>query len=431
MGTLGPMDRPLSFRALDDASLGRVREAVHAHADRAFAFLERLVAAPSTVGEESNAQTLVAEELARLGLAVTYVDVPESVGNDPVAGVPQGSYEGRANVLGTTDSKSLELLINGHVDVVPANPLGWHSSPWVPRREDGWLFGRGSGDMKGGLAMATLALEALHTALPSALDRPIGMLSVIEEECTGNGTLSALQQGVTADVVILTEPTDLELLIGGTGIVWVDVTVQGAGGHAEVADRVEHPLDVGLRLVTALEDVGRLVARDHHDAAFDVIAEPYNVNVGLVRAGDWRSSVASVVTLGVRFGHPRAWTSEEAVEVIAAAVAKVIPDDVGVSLSTTGFRAEGYLLDATSPLVNSIQAAHAATHGSTPATRVGGSTTDARFYLNQAGVPALCYGPVARNIHGVNESVNLASIVEGATTLAHFIAGLGPTKDAS
>jgi acetylornithine deacetylase len=425
------MDRPLSFRALDDASLGRVREAVHAHADRAFAFLERLVAAPSTVGEESNAQTLVAEELARLGLAVTYVDVPESVGNDPVAGVPQGSYEGRANVLGTTDSKSLELLINGHVDVVPANPLGWHSSPWVPRREDGWLFGRGSGDMKGGLAMATLALEALHTALPSALDRPIGMLSVIEEECTGNGTLSALQQGVTADVVILTEPTDLELLIGGTGIVWVDVTVQGAGGHAEVADRVEHPLDVGLRLVTALEDVGRLVARDHHDAAFDVIAEPYNVNVGLVRAGDWRSSVASVVTLGVRFGHPRAWTSEEAVEVIAAAVAKVIPDDVGVSLSTTGFRAEGYLLDATSPLVNSIQAAHAATHGSTPATRVGGSTTDARFYLNQAGVPALCYGPVARNIHGVNESVNLASIVEGATTLAHFIAGLGPTKDAS
>jgi acetylornithine deacetylase len=46
-------------------------------------------------------------------------------------------------------------------------------------------------------------------------------------------------------------------------------------------------------------------------------------------------------------------------------------------------------------------------------------------------VPALCYGPVARNIHGVNESVNLASIVEGATTLAHFIAGLGPTKDAS
>jgi acetylornithine deacetylase len=426
MRALGPMARPLDFRALDDATLARVRNAVDARTDDAFTFLERLVGAPSTIGEESPAQSIVAEELARLGLDVASVGVDDSIAADPIAGVPQTSYAGRANVLGTTSSENLKLLINGHIDVVPADALGWTSSPWAPRREDGWLFGRGSGDMKGGLAMATLALDALRTALPSALERPLGVLSVIEEECTGNGTLSALRQGVNAEVVILTEPTDLELLIGGTGIVWVDVTVQGAGGHAEVADRVEHPLDVGLRLVPALEEVGRLVAREHRDAAFDVIREPYNVNVGLVRAGDWRSSVASVVTLGVRFGHPRAWTTEEAVDVITAAVAKAIPgDDVQVSLSTTGFRAQGYLLDEASPLVSALQAAHFATHGSTPATRVGGSTTDARFYLNQAGVPALCYGPTARNIHGVNESVNLASIVTGAKTLAHFIAGFG------
>jgi acetylornithine deacetylase len=430
MRVLGPMDRPLDFRALDDATLARVREAVDARADESFAFLERLVSAPSTVGDESHAQSLVAEELSRIGLHVADVSIPSSIASDPDAGVPQTSYEGRTNVLGTTSSpEKLELLINGHVDVVPADSRGWATSPWVPRQEDGWLFGRGAGDMKGGLAMATLALDALRTALPSALERPLGVLSVIEEECTGNGTLSALRQGVTADAVILTEPTDLELLIGGTGIVWVDVTVQGDGGHAEVADRVEHPLDVGLRLVSALEDLGRQVAREHRDAAFDVIREPYNVNIGLVRAGDWRSSVASVVTLGVRFGHPRAWTTEEAVDVITAAVAKAIPgDDVQVTLSTTGFRAQGYLLDEASPLVHAVQAAHAATHGSTPATRVGGSTTDARFYLNQAGVPALCYGPVARNIHGVNESVNLASIVAGAKTLAHFIAGLGSTS---
>jgi acetylornithine deacetylase len=422
----------LDFRALDDATLARVCDAVDARADDSFAFLERLVGAPSTVGEESPAQSLVAEEFSRVGLDVSQIIIPGSIATDPLAGVPQTSYEGRANVLGATSSSNLELLINGHIDVVPADPLGWTTSPWVPRQEDGWLFGRGAGDMKGGLAMATLALDALRTALPSALERPLGMLSVIEEECTGNGTLSALRQGVSADVVILTEPTDLDLLIGGTGIVWVDVTIQGAGGHAEVADRVEHPLDAGLRLVSALEDVGRHVAREHHDAAFDLIKEPYNVNVGLVRAGDWRSSVASVVRLGVRFGHPRAWTTDEAVDVISAAVAKAIPgDDVQVTLSTTGFRAQGYLLDEASSLVRDLQAAHAATHGSTPATRVGGSTTDARFYLNQAGVPALCYGPVARNIHGVNESVNLASIVTGAKTLAHFIAGIGSTAKES
>jgi acetylornithine deacetylase len=50
-----------------------------------------------------------------------------------------------------------------------------------------------------------------------------------------------------------------------------------------------------------------------------------------------------------------------------------------------------------------------------------GSTTDARFYLNQFGVPALCYGPRVRNIHGIDEAVELQSIVDGARTLARFL----------
>jgi acetylornithine deacetylase len=423
------MDRPLSFRVLDDVTLERLMREVTARAEDAFSFLERLVSAPSVVGDELMAQLMVTEEFSRLGLEVSRVPIDDDITDDPDAGVPQASYHGRTNVLGTTGSGHPDILINGHIDVVPADSLGWATSPWLPTRRGDWLFGRGAGDMKGGIAMATLALDALRTAVPGALERPLAMISVIEEECTGNGTLSALRHGVSGDVVIVTEPTDLGLLVGGTGIVWVDITIQGAGGHAEVADRVEHPLDVGLRLVSVLEEVGRRAARDHRDPTFDVLREPYNVNVGLVRAGDWRSSVASLVTLGVRFGHPRAWTTDEAIDVIRDAVAIAIPrDDVNVSLSATGFRAQGYHLGDEAPLVGAVQAAHAATHGSSPTTHVGGSTTDARFYLNQAHIPALCYGPQARNIHGVNESVNLDSIVAGAQTLAHFIAGLGPTK---
>jgi acetylornithine deacetylase len=426
------MDRPLAFRSLDDETLGRLKAAVTARASDAFSFLERLVAAPSTIGNESGAQALVAEELARLGLAVTACAIPETVGDDPAAGVVQVPYEGRTNVLATSQPGALELLLNGHIDVVPAEPLGWSSSPWTPRRAGDLLFGRGAGDMKGGIAMATLAVDALRRAVPSALERPIGVLSVIEEECTGNGTLAALREGVLADVVVVTEPTDLQLLIGGTGIVWVDVTVQGAGGHAEVADRVERPLDVALRLIPILEEVGRRVAREHDDARFSKLSEPYNVNVGLVRAGDWRSSVASVVTLGVRFGHPRDWPADKAIDALTAAAREAITDDaVNVTFRAAGFRAQGYLLDEASPLIGAVRAAHRATHGETISTRVGGSTTDARYYLNQAAVPALCYGPVAHNIHGVNESVELSSIVAGAQTLAHFIAGLARTKESA
>ena len=65
--------------------------------------------------------------------------------------------------------------------------------------------------------------------------------------------------------------------------------------------------------------------------------------------------------------------------------------------------------------------AHEQAHGSRPRTLVGNATTDARVYLNQFGVPALCYGPRARNIHGRDEAVELQSIVDGARTLARFI----------
>ena len=425
------MNSPFKAMSIDPRLADRINSAVDAHAEDAFSFLERLVAAPSTVGNEAKAQSLVGDELNRLGLSVTEVPIPNEIGGDPIAGVPSLSYDRRSNVFATTAPGELALLINGHIDVVPADPSGWRTPPWSPQRSEGWMFGRGAGDMKGGFAMTMLALEALHSASRSVLDLPLGMLSAIEEECTGNGTLAALRQGIVADLVILPEPTDLGLLVGGTGIVWVDITLQGSGGHAESADRVVHALDVALRIVPALEEMGRRVAKETDDVRFGDLSEPYNVNVGFVNAGDWRSSVASVVTLGVRFGHPRQWTAERAISEIQSVVSATVKEfqdgadsGVNVSISPTGFKAQGYLLDAHSSLALALAQTHCAVHGSVPATFVGGSTTDARFYINQAGSQALCYGPVARQIHGVDEAVELSSIVDGAKTLAQFIAGL-------
>jgi acetylornithine deacetylase len=87
-----------------------------------------------------------------------------------------------------------------------------------------------------------------------------------------------------------------------------------------------------------------------------------------------------------------------------------------------GFRAEGYLIDQDHPLVDALSAAHQWVHGVPPRRVVMGSTTDARYYLNQFGVPAVAYGPRSRNIHGTDEAVELASIVSGARVLARFIA---------
>ena len=200
------MTGPLSA-AVDGQTIAGLGEAVAERAEDAFSFLERLVAAPSTVGREAGAQEVFAAEMARLGLSAVSRPVPDNIGDDPLAGVPQGSYAGRVNVLATTAPGELAVLLNGHIDVVPADATAWSSSPWEPVRRDGWLYGRGAGDMKGGFAMASLALDALRRADPAALDIAIGFLSVIEEECTGNGTLAAVREGITGDVVILPEPT--------------------------------------------------------------------------------------------------------------------------------------------------------------------------------------------------------------------------------
>ena len=98
------------------------------------------------------------------------IDVPEDIAADPAAGVPQAPYVGRPNVVGhLTAGAGPSLLLNGHIDVVPAEPGLWSTPPFQPVRRDGWLFGRGAGDMKGGFAVAALAVAALHAAVPGWL----------------------------------------------------------------------------------------------------------------------------------------------------------------------------------------------------------------------------------------------------------------------
>ena len=92
-----------------------------------------------------------------------------------------------------------------------------------------------------------------------------------------------------------------------------------------------------------------------------------------------------------------------------------------------GFRAVGYSLDPGHALVRTLADAHESVHGNRPRALRMASTTDARHYLNELALPALCYGPRVRNIHGVDEAVELASIVAGARTLTRFIPALTPS----
>jgi acetylornithine deacetylase len=411
--------RGLDPQELDDANTDR--------AGAAFSFLERLVAAPSTVGREHEAQEVVEQELKRLGFEVERLPIPDGIATDPLAGGPQLSYDGRFDVIGRSGAgHGPSLLLNGHIDVVPAEqPDRWASPPFEPHRDGDRLYGRGAGDMKGGFAMAALALDALRATAPDAIAGPLTFVSVIEEECTGNGTLAAARAGVLADAVILPEPTGLDLLLAGVGILWLDVVIVGRSAHAEAADRAVNPVDLAMRVVEALRDLEREMNADI-EVSMDGVAHPYNVNVGTFAAGDWPSSVPAIATLRLRVGHPTAWTAGEAearVRRTIHAIGEPWLQAHPPAIRPSGFRARGYALPTDDPLAERLAAAHASVQGVRPRATPMATTTDARLYLNDFGVPALCYGPAAHDIHGIDESVELSSIAEGARTLARFIAG--------
>ncbi len=334
--------------------------------------------------------------------------------------MPQLSYAGRPVVVGERPGTGRSLLVNGHVDVVPPGAADlWSADPFEPRIADGWLHGRGAGDMKAGFAMALLAIEALLDAAPDAIGGPLSFASVIEEECTGNGSLAAAEAGVIADAVLLPEPTNLELMLDGIGILWLELTVEGRSAHAYLPQEGANAIELALPLVQALRAVEAEMNEDG--------GRRHALNIGTIHAGDWQSSVPGVARIGVRVGYPTAWSVAEAQARVTGAIERAANEHGWLaehppSLRFNGFRAEGYTLARDHELVRDISAAHADVFGAEPAIADGTATTDARYYLNNFGVPALCYGPRVRNIHGIDEAVELDSIVSGAKVVARFLA---------
>jgi len=411
---------------------------IAANAERAFDLLARLVAAPSTVGTEQGAQEVLAAELEDLGFEIERQPIVPDVETLPGAGIGPAEYEGRYNLVGRRpgDPALPSLLLNGHIDVVPATEADlWTSPPWEPTRRDGWLYGRGAGDMKCGFAMGVLAIRSLLEVAPAALAGRLAMVAAIEEECTGNGSLSASHQGVLADAVVLLEPTDLGLLLGGVGVLWLEVTVAGRAAHASVAGSAVNAIEAAVPLLAALRAFERELNETVPDPRISGTRHPFELNIGRFVSGDWASSVPAVARFEIRVGFPLGWTAADAEARVRACISAAAEQDPWLranppGIRASGFRAEGYDLAADAPLARRMATAHREAHGTDPRGYVIGSTTDARIYLNRQGIPALCYGPRTTAIHGVDEGVELASIVDGARTLARFLAGyLGPSGE--
>lgn len=412
--------------------LDKLDAAILARAEESFAFLEELVGAPSTVGAEQPAMEIFARHAETLGLTIRRLPFSNEVVNDPRAGVTPPAHllsAGRYQVLATTPGEGdLAILLNGHMDVVPAGaPELWTTPPFSPARREGRLYGRGSIDMKSGFAIGMLALHALRDVAPTLFaEKRLGFIAVLEEECTGNGTLlSIVDHGAIAPEVVVLEPTDLGLMLGGVGILWTDIKITSQAGHAHSAGGAASAIELGMRLVRGLHRWADDLQQTDPEPNMGANERAYNINLGKVSAGDWTSSAPASATFSVRIGFPRGWTPEQAETRMRSAIADIVMADPDFSarpiVTLSGFRAKGHLIASDTALVRDLSSAHADAHGAVPPTFMLGSTSDARIYVEDFGIPAVCYGATGRNLHGVDEYVELQSIVDAARTLARFL----------
>jgi acetylornithine deacetylase len=421
--------------SLDENTSRKIQRAVDDAFDKQLAFTADLVREPSLRSAEASAQDLIFAAMKERGLGMDRwpIDSPSlraHVGYGPST----VSYKNVDNVVGTytpRHHRGRSLILNGHVDVVPTGPHDtWARSPWDAQIVDGWMYGRGSADMKAGLAANIFAFDAVRSAgfAPTA---PIYIQSVVEEECTGNGSLAALLRGYQADAVIIPEPEENKLVRANVGVIWFKVHVSGKPAHPREMRNGYNAIDAAYEVVLQLRELEQSWnAEKHAHRFFEDLEHPINFNVGVISGGDWPSSVPAWCEFHVRAALYPGTSAEVAWKQITECLRRSETRGISrVLAERTGFYSEGYSLDEGSDAEGVLSRSHRRAFGADLESFTTPGYLDGRVFVLYGGMPAMVYGPISEAIHGVDERVHIDSVRKITTSIALFIAewcGLEP-----
>ncbi len=419
--------------AIDPALADRLFAAVDAGFEAQVELTRDLIRYPSLRGQEHTAQEFVYNTLAARGYAmdrwvIDEAEIRDHPGFSPVA-VP---YDNAVNVVGThmpRDVAGRSLVLNGHIDVVPEGPHDmWSRPPFDPHLEGDWLYGRGGADMKAGLIANIAAMDALAACglQPAAT---VYLQSVTEEECTGNGALSALVRGYRADAAIIPEPEDDMVVRANCGVLWFAVEIKGKPVHVREAGSGSSAILSAYTVIDALRGLEKTWnARKGEHPYFEDLDHPINFNVGKIAGGDWASSVPAWCRLDVRAAIYPGVEPKDAAAEIEASIREAAARDPFLSNSPpevrfNGFFAKGYVLEegteAEATLAHAFERAY---DGRSLQSLVTPGYLDGRVFVLYDDCPCLVFGPRSENIHGFDERVSLESLRRVTKTIAHFIA---------
>jgi acetylornithine deacetylase len=373
---------------------------VHRMSDPVISLLRDLVAidsvnpslVPGAAGEASVASA-VAAHMRRLGLEVQLQEV--AAGRPNVIGVLEGTERGRT------------LMFCGHLDTVGVEGM---AAPFDPVERDGRLYGRGSQDMKAGIA-AMIDAARLAGTRRFRKGRLI-VAAVVDEEYASIGA-DALVTAWKADGAVVTEPTDLQIGIAHKGFAWATIETRGRAAHGS---RPLEGRDAILRMGRVLNRLERLDGALQAGLPHPLIGTG-SLHASIIEGGRELSSYPDRCRLQVE----RRTVPGETVDTFTSEIDRLLND---LRVEDSGFQASAELMFSRPPYEfpagHDLPAALAAAAGSdgVAASTIGMSFWTDAAVLGAAGIPSVLFGPGGAGLHSIEEYVDVGETIACRDALA-------------
>lgn len=303
-------------------------------------------------------------------------------------------------------------MLNGHLDVVGVE--GMMHAPFAADLRDGRLYGRGAADMKGGLAaMSAAAARATQRGLAGE----VIIAAVADEEHMSAGTRELLRRGVRADAAIVGEPTGLAIMPAHKGFAWVEIEVRGRAAHGS---RYDVGVDAILDGAVVLEELSRLERETLPARRHPLLGRP-SLHISTIEGGSGWSTYPDRCLIRVeRRTIPGEGTGEPLAEVSAALararnVRTTLTADARMVLSQSPSD-----VPPNAAIVTALT--QALVERAEPVTIAGMSAWTDAALLNEAGIPAICFGPGDIAVaHASEEWIDVADIERAAAVLEELI----------
>ncbi len=405
-----------------------ILNAIEACKDDIAGFLRQLISYQSVTGEEGEIQEFMAKTMHGLGLEVDIFE-PDA---DRLRGYPgflepELPLSGRPNVVGVWKGSGggKSILLNGHVDTVPVEPLNaWKSGPLSGEVVDGKMFGRGASDMKSGVAAMVMAVKILKD-LGVGLRGDVILESVVDEERTGLGTLACVERGYTADAGICCETSDLEIMPACIGRMWFTVTLKGK--PAGIASRWEgvSSIEKAYKIIQAVDDLEKMRFADLHHPLYPDNRGALPCTVTMIQAGTHPSTMPETAVLRGSLGLMPYEDPAETERQLKEQIERVCQADPWLRdhpphiTTEGGYVAAGAEIPWDHPIMETMKAAfeHSLQRRPVISGRMGAA--DTRFLIRSGNTPTVIFGPgVTAQMHAMNEYVPLKNLIEATKVIA-------------